>query len=233
MPSRMDEIAARSAGSPSEYEANKRENDRLADTWRKQKTAENDKQKRRVETTVESRPEFGVGRDFGRDYHVERDVAVEPVVMTTVRAPVEYDEPPVDMVDYSAVPRTMDIPWSFPSQLAGLESTLGTMMIMLGKRMLVSIATTAINYALMEPLQQYGKGLPRATVLWHTGKVPHRTAHDRVAPIASSGTGYVVDDPMGLATGVDTGGFWDAVDDASEWVSEQVRSWFGFPGWLD
>lgn len=235
MPSRMEEIAARSAKSPDEYKANKARNDALAASYRKEKKSDDSKRKSVLRKTI---PGLSAGAAMRSTVITETRGTVVPnnVVLKPVPAPVVVSEPPVDMIDYSVSPQSMEVPWSrLPAagMLAGLSVPVGTMMVMLGKRMLVSMAVTGLQFAAMEPLQQYGKGLPRATVLWHTG----RSAGEgkRVTRVRGTGAGgfYVAppgeeDDPLALAKDALAFG-----SDVSDWVSEQVRTYFGFGGWLD
>lgn len=236
MPTRMEELAAKSAQSPSEYEANKARNDAAAVAWRKSKEKDVAKQTRRVGTSYAVEPGYGTTGEV-------RKPGLPQYILQPVPAPVVVSEPPVDMVDYSLVPREMDIPWEqSPVSIAAIPAVIGTMMVMLGKRMLVSMAIGGLNYAFMEPLQQYGKGLPRARVLWHTGRATAgRKANEAFLPEA-----YM--DPIprremgsrpessGIVTATPHFGFSDTMQagsDASEWLSEQIRGYFGFGGWLD
>lgn len=222
MPTRMEEIAARSAQSLSEYEENKAANDALAASWRDEKDREVVKRAAAVEKAYDHRPGFSI------------DTTVQPftppVVLAPVLMPPTVSEPPVDLVDYSVAPRSMEVNYStLPAGgvAFGIPPVMGTMMVMLGKRMLVSMAVTALEFAAMEPLQQYGKGLPRARVLWHTGKSAGSYASANHAP---AGAYYPSEDMSALDYGKSALHFGS---DVSDWVSEQVRSWFGFPNWLD
>ncbi len=249
MPSRMEEIAARSAQSPSEYEARREANDALAAAWRSSKKKDVERQQVAVKKsypdsgpTGEGRP--SAGRIPGRPTFAP---AVETVVMVPTVMPPVVSEPPVDMVDYSLVPVVMDVPWEqSPVSIVAIPAVIGTMMVMLGKRMLVSIAVAGMNFAIMEPLQQYGKGLPKARVLWHTGRANAGMKSNKAAyPEAymNPGAGFsgprsrlqdrrdntplALEDKAGLAKALETG------SNASEWLSEQIRTFYGFPGWLD
>lgn len=229
MPSRMEEIAARSAKSPEEYIERKARNDELAARFRKEKSSEDLKRKSVLRKTTTPVDERAINP-------TRQSVERMPMILKPVPAPVIVSEPPVDLIDYSVSPQSMEVPWSrMPAagMLSGLNVPVGTMMVMLGKRMLVSMAVSGLQFAVMEPLQQYGKGLPRATVLWHTGRSSR--AGQRLGLERGTGQGgfYIPpagreDDPLALAKDVLSWG-----SDVSDWVSEQVRTYFGFGGWLD
>jgi len=233
MPSRMEEIRARSAQSGDEYRARKAANDEAASTFRAVKKKEVEKRTSRVKMTTAEEPGSLLG---ATGESRKRYTAVAPVVVLAPKVlPVVVDEVPVDIADYSVVPAEMDAPVSIipaTGTLYGIPPVVGTMMVMLGKRMLVSMAVTGLEFAAMEPLQQYGKGLPRAKVLWQTGRSPGELQRSGMRLRADyergwSGTGYVDDDPLAkLKEALRIGG------QTSEWVSEQIRTWFGFGGWL-
>lgn len=229
MPSRMEEIAARSAKSGSEYLANKARNDALAESYSRRKRGEDEKRKSVLKKTTN--PYGGMSSEQIRQLRESKQMK-PAVVLSPKAAPTVVAEPPVDLIDYSLSPQSMEVPWSrLPAggSLFGLNEVVGTMMVMLGKRMLVSMAITGLNVLAMEPLQQYGRGLPRARVLWHTGR-----SSGTLKKRALASQGFYVpppgaeDDPLALAKEVLQFG-----SDVSDWVSEQVRTYFGFGGWLD
>lgn len=238
MPSKMDEIAARSAKSASEYVANKKANDALAAAWRGTKKKEDSNRKSSiamVTATAEQRAQ--AEKNMSREYRF-----TPKTVLKVVEAPIVVSEPPIDLVDFAVSPKSMEVEYNtLPGGgvLYGLPPVVGTMMVMLGKRLLVSMAVTGLNVLAMEPLQQYGKGLPRANVLWHTGRSARNMSggvaiggghYDAAnhAPSGVFGTGYAEDDPFAAAKAALHYG-----SDASSWLSEQIRSWFGFPNWMN
>lgn len=222
MPTAMERIAASSAKSPAEYRANKKKNDEQVRKWRDRSTEDNIFRINRVKKVTKTLTPAEALRQ-ALDEAAERR-GKEPMVLMPVPAPIKASEPPADLVDYSLVPVEATPPWEgTPPTLFAVPPIIGTMMVMLGKRMLVSMAITGLSFLAMEPLQQYGKGLPRANVLWHTGRSNLRKG----SPVAASGTGYVEDDP-GLLEAMWAGASmsWDMVK--AQW--KDPASWFWWVG---
>lgn len=140
-------------------------------------------------------------------------------VLAPTEVLIEIPTVPPDLANYSLVP--VDFETLFEIMPGGgalqfLPAVFGSLMIMLGKRMLVTMAIAGIEYLAMEPLHQYGKGLPKARVLWHTGKSNSRPG-ERIAP-ARRGDG-----PFPAAEGVYYGSFLEAAIDGFQKAWEQVK----------
>lgn len=233
MPSRMEEIAARSAQSGDEYRANKAANDAAAASYRKEKKSENSN---REVAIIKATPkaEFGVGRDFSRDYHVEPHAAE---VLTFTGAPVIAKEPPASMVDYSLVPDSLMVPYGkMPAAgaLYAISPAMGTMLIYLGKRLIISMAMAMAaeggKFA-MQRLGTYSQAAKGVTVRMHTGRSPGFrpgmpvTAAERSRGVNPTGTGYVEDDP-GLLQSI-----WDGMQFGWGEVKDQWADPFSFLWW--
>lgn len=122
-------------------------------------------------------------------------------VLTPTEVMLEVPTVPGELVNYSLVPTDFDTLFEITpggGELQMIPPVIGTMMVMLGRRMLVSMAIGGLQFLAMEPLQQYGKGLPRAKVLWHTGRSPGKIAPARRGdgPFRNGGSGYSPDDPF-------------------------------------
>lgn len=240
MPSRMEEIAARSAKSGEEYRANKAANDAAAEAWKRKKKSEDSKRSVAVKrVSVAAAPkEFGVGVDFSRDYHVSP--AVEPPgqgVLAVVPPPVVADEPPADLVDYSLSPVAMEPPWEMMpagGALYAIAPVMGTMLIYLGKRLIISMALAGaaeVGKFAMQRLGTYTMNARDASIRYHTGRSPGFrqgmpvTPAERSRGVNPTGTGYVEDDP-GLLQSV-----WDGMQFSWGIVKEQWRDPSTFFWW--
>lgn len=181
MPSRMEQIAARSAQSPAEYVANKARNDAAVVSWNKAQKSALSKRRTAVD-------KYGMAQQMGATYTrrtsasgeilSEEGVKVQHMVLQSVPAPVEVDEPPADLVDYSLSPIDMEPPWEqMPAggSISAVTPILGTMLIYLGKRLIISMAMAGAAEAgkfAMQQLGTYTKNARDAHVRFHTGRSP-------------------------------------------------------------
>ncbi len=239
MPSRMEEIAARSAKSGDEYRANKAANDAAAEAWKKVKKSEDSKRSSAIKkTSTEAVPEeWGANRDFSRGYHL----SVEPVenqVLALTPAPIVAEEPPADMVDYTLSPTTMEPPWEqvpAAGALYAIAPVMGTLMVYLGKRLIIAMAMAGAAEAgkfAMQRLGTYTMNARDAHLRFHTGRSSPGfrpgmpvTAAERSRGVNATGTGYVEDDP-GLLQSI-----WDGMQFSWGIVKEQWKDPSTFFWW--
>ncbi len=237
MPTRMEEIVARSAQSGDEYRANKKRNDALVESWRKQKKSEDSQREVAVKRATVSPKEFGEGRDFSRDYHTGKAGLPDEGIITVVPTPVVAKEPPAALVEYAISPHVLDAPYEqMPATgaLYAISPVLGTMLIYLGKRLVISMAMAGAVEAgkfAMQRLGTYTKNARDANVRFHTGRSPGFrpgmpvTAGERTRGVNDSGTGYVDDDPGLLQSIWDGMSFgWGEVKD--QWSDPSSFLWW-------
>lgn len=224
--------------------------DRQADAWSEQKVSKPKENKKRetaikgipkgVAATMYDEPTFGYDDPVIESVHhhlvsgpgTVTVLQPEPILLPVVT-------PPADLVDYSLPPAEATPPWDqtpYAAKLNLIPAVIGTMMVMLGKRMLVSMAVGGLNYALMEPLQQYGKGLPRARVLWHTGQSarPMGGGVSIVTGGGGPGGGGSRGGPDGTGYGGQSFGesFWDGMTQSWDVVKKQWSDPENFFWWL-
>lgn len=182
MPSRMEEIAARSATSGDEYRANKAENDRLASSYRKERKAENGKRKANVKkATVPER-----GPSTYAEMVKRRTLSRQPVLSISPAPPAVYTSKPDDLADYSLPPASVLIPYEIMPQagaLVGILPLIGSLLVYAGKQLLVSMALTGLESALAAPVFQKAQRNSNIAIRYRTGK-PGKKGSTRVGPRA-------------------------------------------------
>lgn len=151
------------------------------------------------------------------DYTVLRPVLVVPAVPS----------PPADIADYSLTPIEASPPWEilpFGGAIAFLTPVLGSLVISMGRTMLVSMAIAGLaelgNELLMRPLQQYSKKARALNVRthWATGNGGAVKGGEPIGPRQQPGAGE-----PGVWEGMKFG--WDA-------IIEQWKDIGNFFDWL-
>lgn len=238
MPTRMEEIAARSAKTPAGYRANKAANDRKVAEWRQEKKNDTGRRKESIRKVTKLPEPYMSGRGFKPEPGRGAPMVLQPVV-----APVVATEPPADMVDYSLAPVEATPPWEqMPGggKLNTIPIVMGTMLVYLGKRLIISMAMTGaaeVGKFAMEGLGTYTKNAKEAKLRFHTGRSgspSYRTGGAvRIVRDAegrpkerSSGTGYVSDDPaVAMRQGFERA--WEIVK--QQWSDPSTWLWWANP----
>lgn len=167
---------------------------RKANERKREQAKRADSLKKRVEeiNRVIKTPALKQVKEQAKETMILRPVLVPPPAIVDV---------PTALSSYSLIPKSVAIPtatmvdalipgrnvpygWTTApaSSLIVIAPVIGAMMVMIGKRVAVSMAMIGLEYAGQQLISQYGPGSNGVNVRFHTGKGHGRGAYQRLRP---------------------------------------------------
>lgn len=208
---RMQEIIDRS-GKPS-YAVEPRENEKAASRYKSAKDAERSSRTATVQRVVGPywTARTGAGKAAEKSAGgVAKGMATKAAaVLKIVPVPVVYPEIPDDLFEYNLPPATVVVPYEIMPNVGSIAAVIpliGSLLVYAGKKLLVSLAITTLESAVMEPLYQKAQKGSDIAIRYKTGN-SGKKGSTRVGPRAPVGTGPQVNAEKTLGNTSDFGGW--------------------------